>query len=136
MNPAAGVGPRGQMAPAFPNPVVHLELRTCNLPRACGFYTKLFGWRAERIDAGAGSYLALELSDGVEGGVVERDTERALWLPYAEVADVGEMTERARLLGATVPLEPREGPAGWRSIVAAPAGAEIALWQPKTGGSR
>jgi len=42
------------------------------------------------------------------------------------------MTERARLLGATVLLEPREGPAGWRSVVAAPAGAELALWQPKT----
>jgi predicted enzyme related to lactoylglutathione lyase len=30
-----------------------------------------------------------------------------------------------------VVLEPREGPAGWRSVIAAPAGAEIALWQPK-----
>jgi hypothetical protein len=28
-------------------------------------------------------------------------------------------------------LEPREGPAGWRSVVAAPAGAELAFWQPK-----
>jgi predicted enzyme related to lactoylglutathione lyase len=28
-------------------------------------------------------------------------------------------------------LEPREGPAGWRSVVSAPAGAEVALWQPK-----
>jgi hypothetical protein len=28
-------------------------------------------------------------------------------------------------------LEPREGPAGWRSVVAVPAGAEVALCQPK-----
>jgi predicted enzyme related to lactoylglutathione lyase len=119
------------MAPAFRNPVVHLELQTCNLPRACGFYTKLFGWRAERIDVGPASYLALELSDGIEGGVVERDAERAVWLPYVEVPNVAEMTEQARGLGASVLLEPREGPAGWRSIVAAPAGAEVALWQPK-----
>jgi predicted enzyme related to lactoylglutathione lyase len=136
MNPSAGAGPSKQMAPAFPNPVVHLELRTCNLPRACAFYTQLFGWRAEKIDAGSGSYLALELSDGIEGGVVERDTERALWLPYAEVADVGEMTERARGLGAAVLLEPREGPVGWRSVLAAPAGGEIALWQPKAARAR
>jgi predicted enzyme related to lactoylglutathione lyase len=119
------------MAPAFRNPVVHLELQTCNLPRACGFYTRLFGWRAERIDVGSASYLALELGDGIEGGVVERDTEGSLWLPYVEVADVGATTERACELGAAVLLEPREGPAGWRSVVAAPAGAEIALWQPK-----
>ena len=124
------------MASAFRNPVVHLELQTCNLPRACGFYTRLFGWRAERIDVGSASYLALELGDGIEGGVVERDAERALWLPYVEVADVDATTERACELGGAVLLEPREGPAGWRSVVAAPAGAEIALWQPKAGRER
>jgi len=35
------------------------------------------------------------------------------------------------MLGASMLLEPREGPAGWRSIVVVPAGGEIALWQPK-----
>jgi hypothetical protein len=28
-------------------------------------------------------------------------------------------------------LEPREGPAGWRSVLASSDGGEIALWQPK-----
>jgi predicted enzyme related to lactoylglutathione lyase len=42
-----------------------------------------------------------------------------------------ETTERARRLGAAVALEPREGPVGWRSILAVPSGARIALWQPK-----
>jgi hypothetical protein len=28
-------------------------------------------------------------------------------------------------------LEAREGPTGWRSVVATPAAGEIALWQPK-----
>jgi uncharacterized protein len=113
------------------NPIVHLELRTGNLPRACGFYTQLFGWRPETIHLRWGSYLALELGDRIEGGVVESDDEPSLWLPYVEVADLDDATERASLLGASVLLEPREGPAGWRSVVAAPAGAEIALWQPK-----
>jgi uncharacterized protein len=113
------------------NPVVHLELRTANLPRACAFYTRLFGWRAETIHVGARSYVGLELGDRIGGGVVECEAERQLWLPYVEVADVVEATERARQLGASVPLEPREGPAGWRSVVEAPAGAEIGLWQPK-----
>jgi hypothetical protein len=44
---------------------------------------------------------------------------------------VTEATERARRLGATVVLEPREGPAGWRGVVAAPAAGELAFWQPK-----
>jgi predicted enzyme related to lactoylglutathione lyase len=116
-------------APA--NPIVHLELQTPNLARACAFYTRLLDWRAETITVGSGSYLALGLGVGIGGGVVERDTERPLWLPYAEVSDVAEATERARLLGAAVLLHPREGPAGWRSVVATPAGGEIAFWQPK-----
>ncbi len=119
------------MRPACVNPVVHLELHTGNLSRACAFYTRLFGWHAEKIAVDRGSYLALELGNGIEGGVVERDTERSLWLPYVEVTDVADATERACLLGASVLLEPREGPLGWRSVVAVPAGAEIALWQPK-----
>jgi predicted enzyme related to lactoylglutathione lyase len=119
------------MRPAFVNPVVHLELHTGNLSRACAFYTRLFGWRAEQVEVGGGSYLVLGLSDGFDGGVVERDLDSSLWLPYVEVADIADATERASLLGAAVVLEPREGPVGWRSVVAAPAGAEIALWQPK-----
>jgi predicted enzyme related to lactoylglutathione lyase len=47
------------------------------------------------------------------------------------VPSVEAVTERARELGAAVLLEPREGPVGWRSVVAAPASGELAFWQPK-----
>jgi hypothetical protein len=119
------------MPPASSKPVVHLELHTGDLQRARAFYAELCGWRPERIDARCGSYLALELGRGLGGGIVECDTERPLWLPYVEVAEIAEATQRARLHGASVRLEPREGPAGWRSVVATPAGGEIAFWQPK-----
>ena len=114
------------------NVVVHLELRTRDVARACGFYTRLFGWRAETVHTRSGEYLTLPgVGERIDGGVVEHEVTTAFWLPYVEVSDVADATERARLLGATVLLAPREGPAGWRSIVALPAGGEIALWQPK-----
>jgi predicted enzyme related to lactoylglutathione lyase len=120
------------MTSAHSNPVVHLELHTGDLARACAFYARLCGWRSESIDTGCGPYTALELGSGLEGGgVVECDIRRPLWLPYVEVRKIAEVTESARRLGASVLLEPREGPAGWRSVVAAPAGAEIAFWEPK-----
>ena len=113
-------------------PVVHLELHTGDLPGARAFYADLCGWNAERIHASAGSYLALDLTRGeVGGGIVECPTTRPLWLPYVEVPHIGAATERARELGAAVLLEPREGPAGWRSVVAAPASGELAFWQAK-----
>ena len=54
-----------------------------------------------------------------------------MWVPYVEVDDVAATTDRARRLGAAVLLDPREGPAGWRSVVSAPATGDLALWQPK-----
>ena len=117
---------------APPKPVVHLELHTGDLARASAFYAELCGWRAERITAGRGSYTALELAGGFGGGgVVQCQTEQPLWVPYVEVDRIAEVTQRARWLGASVLLAPREGPEGWRSVIATPAGGELALWQPK-----
>jgi predicted enzyme related to lactoylglutathione lyase len=119
------------MRPTSLSPVVHLELHTGNRGRALAFYTRLFGWHAKTVEVGQCTYLSLNLGTGIEGGIVEHDGEGSLWLPYVEVADLMEVTERARRLGAAVALEPREGPVGWRSILAAPSGARIALWQPR-----
>jgi predicted enzyme related to lactoylglutathione lyase len=114
------------------DPVVHLELHTGDLAQARAFYTQLCGWRPERVAAGSCSYLTLEWGGGgVGGGIVECGTPRPVWLPYVEVPDTAGATRRAQDLGASVLLAPREGPAGWRSVVASPAGAELAFWQPK-----
>ncbi len=112
-------------------PVIHLELHTGDLRAARSFYAELCGWQPEQIHTPVGSYLALGLGDRIGGGIVQCPTERALWLPYVDVAQIGEMTDRARALGASVLLGPREGPTGWRSVIATPAAGEIALWQPK-----
>jgi uncharacterized protein len=111
--------------------LVHLELQTSDLPRARSFLAQLFGWRAETVHAGGYPYVTLDLGGGIGGGIVERGTERAAWIPYVEVFDVEEAAERGCLLGATVVLAPREGPTGWRSVLVSPAVGEIALWQPK-----
>ena len=120
------------MSRMSPNRIVHMELHTHDLPRACAFYAEVCGWRPERIRAGGARYWALELNGRFGGGgVVECGTPQPLWLPYVEVADVACATERARTCGAVLLLEPREGPAGRSSVVRAPAGAEIAFWEPK-----
>jgi predicted enzyme related to lactoylglutathione lyase len=112
-------------------PVVHLELHTGDLRQARDFYAELCGWRPERVETGNGSYQALELGGGIGGGIVECSTRHSLWLPYVEVDRIDRATERARSLGSSVLLEPREGPVGWRSVIGTPAGGEIAFWQPK-----
>lgn len=111
--------------------VVHLELHTRDRSSASAFYSQLLDWRDEQIDTAAGTYHALELGSDLGGGIVECCTSRAVWLPYVEVDCVSRTTERARELGAAVLLAPREGPAGWRSVIATPAAGEIALWKQK-----
>ena len=111
-------------------PLVHLELHTPDREAASSFYGELLGWRPELLASAGGSYHALDLA-ACSGGVVECGTERALWLPYAEVTSVPGATRRAQALGASVMLAPRDGPAGWRSVIVTPAGGELALWQPK-----
>jgi uncharacterized protein len=113
------------------HPVVHLELHTGDLPSARAFYADLLGWRPEQIHAREGTYEAIEMGGSLGGGIVECGTERPLWLPYVEVDRVDLATERARRLGASILLGPREGPAGWRSVVTTSDGGEIAFWQQK-----
>ena len=113
------------------SPVVHLELHTSDADAASDFYEDACGWRAQAIETPYGRYTGLRTGGALDGGIVECETNRSLWLPYVEVPDVGRATERASALGASILLEPREGPAGWRSVVATPAGGEIAFWRQK-----
>jgi uncharacterized protein len=112
-------------------PLVHLELHTGDPDAARSFCAELLGWKPERVQTRAGHYLALGLEGEVSGGIVECGTSAPIWLPYVEVDRIVRVTDDARLLGASVALEPREGPAGWRSVIRAPGAGEIALWQPK-----
>jgi len=113
------------------NSVIHLELHTGDLAGAVAYYAQLLGWRPERIRSGNGSYLSLGVGDRVGGGIVEDGAEHPLWVPYVAVPDICKATERAEQLGSQIQLGPREGPHGWRSVISAPDGGELALWQPK-----
>src|SRR5829696_5095022 len=79
------------------NPVIHLELHTGNLARALGFYARVCGWSPERIQDPHGSYFALDLGrKELGGGIVECSADRPVWLPYVEVSEISQATERAR----------------------------------------
>jgi predicted enzyme related to lactoylglutathione lyase len=126
--PAAGLVVE-EMMPS--RPVVHLELHTADLQAARAYYAALCGWPQERIESEHGSYLAMDVGRELGGGIVECAAPRPLWLPYVDVPCVDRATERAQELGATVLLPPREGPAGWRSVITTPVGGELAFWHQK-----
>jgi predicted enzyme related to lactoylglutathione lyase len=106
-----------------PNPFVWFDLRTPARDAAERFYGSLLGWQIE--DNGA---LA---AGGEPWGVVAEDPDlpTARWLPYIQVEDLDDATERAVELGATI-VQPRTaGPAGFFTTISDPGGAQVALWQ-------
>ena len=111
--------------------LIHLELHTGDRGGAAEFLSQLLGWHADSVTSAAGDYLSLEMGRRLGGGIVDCGATPPQWLPYAAVDRVIWSTSRAGELGAEVVVEPREGPTGWRSVVASPAGGLIGLWQPK-----
>ena len=129
---ASAAPPRSARSACEPSRVVHLELHTGDLPGASAFYS-----RAAALATGA-DRRRVRLLPRARAGRRVRRRHRRVRDPAPGVAalrrgrpDRRRSTERAGRLGASVLLEPREGPAGWRSVVATPAGGEIAFWQPK-----
>ncbi len=117
------------MPPLRLSPVVHLELHSPNREDASRLYAELCDWRPRSVGANGRRYTELSLGRELGGGIVECSAKRAIWLPYVEVDDVDAATDRAQELGARVLLEPREGPAGRRSVVRTDAGGEVAFWE-------
>lgn len=87
------------------------------------FYVSLLGWEIGEEGMVAGDGRPFAAIDGGSAGA-------GSWVPYVQVDDVDQATERARELGATVLTGKIRGPAGDYATIADPSGAAIALWQP------
>ena len=120
----------------MPNPFVHIELQTKDLPKAKDFYSKLFAWKLEEMPmpGGQGTYTMINVEDGTGGGMFQNPEPNVPphWLAYVGVDDVRAMTAKAKELGATVCLDVMEvGDFGLMSVIADPTGATLAMWQEK-----
>jgi predicted enzyme related to lactoylglutathione lyase len=117
----------------MPNPFVHTELNTTDVPKAKEFYGKLFDWKLEDM-AGGMDYILLSTGGNSIGGIMKHPMPGApsFWLSYILVDDVHASTAKAKSLGATSIKEVQEVPnMGWFSIFLDPTGACFAIWQAK-----
>ena len=116
------------------NPFVHVELNTTDTERAKTFYGKLFDWKLEDVPIGPMTYTMINVGGGTGGGIMKQPIPGApsAWLPYVDVDDIKEATQRAKSLGATIMKDVTEVMGmGWLSIFVDPTGAMLGLWQPK-----
>ena len=114
------------------NPFIHVELQTQDVEKSKKFYSKMFGWKLEKIPGM--DYTIIKVGEGTGGGMMKNPVPGAPdnWLPYILVDDVAASTKKAQSLGGTTCKDVTEVPdMGWFSVISDPTGAVFGLWQPK-----
>ena len=117
------------------NPFCHIELSSNDIGKAKAFYQKLFDWKLEDNQMGEMTYTMIQTGQSVGGGMMKNPAPGtpSNWLAYVQVDDVKAVTEQAKQLGAAICKEKTEVPGhGWFSIINAPDGAMLGLWQAKS----
>jgi predicted enzyme related to lactoylglutathione lyase len=109
------------------------ELHTSDPERAAAFYEKVVGFSHRSIPSPAGPYHILSRGGVDRGGITSHLPTGAAphWLPYVNVDDVDATIERARKLGARIPVEPENVmDVGRLAVLEDPTGAVLAVMKP------
>lgn len=104
------------------------ELHTPDPAAATRFYQALVGFEATTIDRGRGPYTMLSKDGKNRAGVIMDD--RAVWIPYVQVANTDATLAKAEKLGAQVKMPAITMPIGRIASFVDPQGAPIGLVQP------
>ena len=98
----------------MPQPIVHYEIATDDLPKVKKFYQDLLGWQIESGGPVFGDYHMIEAKQGAEfginGGMMARMPEDKLpgIRMYANVDSADDFVAAAKKLGAPVIFEPMD----------------------------
>jgi len=110
------------------------ELHTTDPEKALAFYEKVAGFSHRAVPSPAGPYHILSRGGVDRGGVTSHRPPGVSphWLPFVKVDDVDATIERARKLGARIPMEPKNlMDIGRLGILEDPMGAVLALMKPR-----
>jgi predicted enzyme related to lactoylglutathione lyase len=131
----------GERARYEPGAFCWVGLATSEPGSAKAFYSGLFGWNAEDLEAGAaGMYTALRLGTDEVAILYRQQPEASAagapphWTSYISVEDADATAARAdELGGAAVFRRPFDVlDAGRVAAIRDPTGAIVSLWQPRT----
>jgi predicted enzyme related to lactoylglutathione lyase len=122
-------------APESPGPrFCWNELHTTDTTKAVSFYEKVVGFSHRSMDMGPGGIYHILSKGGVDRGGVTSHLPAGVpphWLPYVAVDDVDATIARARKLGATIPVSPKDIPGVGRfGVMVDPTSAILAIIKP------
>lgn len=108
------------------------ELMTTDVDGAKAFYSKLFGWSFQELNAGDMPYTMAKAGESDAAGLVNIPEESAgmppTWGAYVTVDDVDASAEQVWTLGGKVLMPPTDIPeVGRFCVIQDPQGATIAM---------
>jgi hypothetical protein len=107
------------------------ELLTSDVAAAGKFYTQLFGWTTAPFQ-GPVPYTIFRLGEKGVGGMMplQQPGSQPTWLNYVTVADCDASAARAKQLGGTVCMPPKDIPTiGRIAVLKDPLGADFGIHQ-------
>jgi predicted enzyme related to lactoylglutathione lyase len=117
-----------------PGTVNWVDFVSTDLDAATGFYTGLFGWDAETLDAPGINSVTWTLGGRTVGGMLEMTPEwegiAAHWMTYFAVLDTDDTAKRASDLGGSVGAPPFDTAYGRIAVLADPAGGHFSVITP------
>ncbi|KPK16575.1 MAG: hypothetical protein AMJ62_05095 [Myxococcales bacterium SG8_38] len=120
-----------------PNTFCWNELYTNDLAAAEGFYTALFGWKSKHATSSDGAKL-VELYNGERPAATMMEIQPEwgpmppTWGVYFAVASCEDTIDRAKTLGGSVGMEPRDIPPGRFAVLEDPQGGFFSVIQLKS----
>jgi len=119
--------------------IVHFEIPADNVEKLRRFYSKLFGWKIEKMP-GPTDYWMIEtvpvdekgmpIRPGVNGGMMKRQNPEHKPINYVAVESVDEYAKRIETLGGKVIVPKMEVPGiGWWALALDPEGNQFAIFE-------
>lgn len=111
------------------------DLATPDSKAAAAFYSELFGWDSETMDAGEGRTYTIVMNGGRRnGGMMEPQEEGvpSFWTPYFTVASADDAAAKAGELGGQTHVGPMDVGAGRIAVLSDPQGAVFAVFEGET----
>ena len=126
----------GERTSHAPGTFSSVDLATSDSDAAKSFYGALFGWQSEDMDGAGGTYTIFRLDGKHVAGCFEGAGGGAgvppHWNSYVTVQDVDASVAKATELGGSVLMQAQDvAQIGRMAVIADPAGAGVALWEPR-----
>jgi uncharacterized protein len=114
---------------------VHFEIPADKPEKLAEFYTKLFGWKIEKVpEMDYWMVQAAPQGEGVNGGMMTRQAPGQQMTVYFLVESVNDYAAKVQSLGGKVLVPKQEVMGmGWFAICEDPQGAVFAIWEAAEG---